>query len=54
MTNYNANFIKIYQSEQELFSRFENVKCILKKCFDKEYNTTIRQDFKKVEDMQIC
>jgi RecG-like helicase len=52
ITNYNANFIKYTQSEQELFSRFENVKVHIKKsAFDKEYSTTIRQDFKKVEDI---
>jgi hypothetical protein len=43
-TNYNANFIK-YTQWTRAFSRFENVKCILKKVLDKEYSNNW-QDFK--------
>jgi hypothetical protein len=50
LTKYKANFIKYTSSEQALFSQFENVKVHIKKsAFDKEFRTTIEQDFKKVE-----
>ena len=49
---YNSNFIKYTAAEQELFSTFKNVKVHIKKsAFDKEFRTTITQDFKKVEDV---
>ena len=52
INKYNANFIKYTPKEQELFSRFKNVKVhMIKSAFDKEYRTTISQDFKKVEDI---
>lgn len=52
INKYNANFIKYTPKEQELFNRFKNVKVHMKKsAFDKEYRTTITQDFKKVEDI---
>lgn len=52
INKYNANFIKYTPKEQELFNLFKNVKVQMKKsAFDKEYRTTISQDFKKVEDI---
>jgi hypothetical protein len=52
INKYNANFIKYNPEEQELFNLFKNVKVHMKKsAFDKEYRTTISQDFKKVEDI---
>ncbi len=49
---YNANFIKYTAKEQELFNKFKNVKVHIKKsAFDKEFRTTISQDFQKVEDV---
>ena len=52
INKYNANFIKYTPKEQELFNCFKNVKVHMKKsAFDKEYRTTISQDFKKVEDI---
>ena len=49
---YNSNFIKYTETEQELFSTFKNVKVHSKKsAFDKEFRTTISQDFNKVEDV---
>ncbi|MEZ7506625.1 hypothetical protein [Flavobacterium sp. Arc2] len=52
INKYNSNFIKYTAAEQELFNKFKEVKVHLKKsAFDKEFRTTISQDFKKIEDI---
>lgn len=52
IAKYNSNFVKYTAAEQELFNKFKNVKVHLKKsAFDKDFRTTIAQDFKKVSDI---
>lgn len=52
IAKYNSNFVKYTAVEQELFNKFKSVKVHIKKStFDKDFRTTISQDFQKVEDV---
>lgn len=52
IAKYNSNFVKYTAVEQELFNKFKSVKVHIKKsAFDKDFRTTISQDFQKVEDV---
>jgi hypothetical protein len=52
IVKYNSNFVKYTVAEQELLNKFINVKVhIRKSAFDKDFRTTISQDFKSVEDI---
>jgi hypothetical protein len=52
INKHNDNFIKYTQPEQDLFSKFKNVKVHIKKsAFDKEFRTTISQSFQKIENV---
>ena len=52
ITKYNDTFLKYTTAEQQLFQKYSNVKVHLKKSsFEKEFRTTLNQDFKKVSDI---
>ena len=52
IAKYNNNFVKYTANEQEMFNKFKNVKVHIKKsAFDKDFRTTISQDFQKVADV---
>ncbi len=49
---YNATFSRISSSDQNVFNRYRDVFVHIKKnSYEKEFRTTIYQDFKKVEDI---
>ena len=52
IAKYNTNFVKYTETEKALFNRFKEVTVHLKKsAFEKEFRTTISQEFQKVEDV---
>jgi hypothetical protein len=52
ITKYNETFLKYTPVEQQLFQKYANVKAHIKKSsFEKEFRTTITQDFNTVSEI---
>ena len=52
ITQYAENFSRLPLAEKEVYNKFKDVNVHIKKSsFDKEFRTTIWQDFKKIEDV---
>lgn len=52
ITQYAENFSRLPLAEKEVYNKFKDVNVHIKKSsFDKQFRTTIWQDFKKIEDV---